>query len=200
MSGIHATSIFRRAALLIALALALAPGLARGASGDDAPTEAGVKAAFLVNFMKYAKWPDARFTSAEAPLVIVVLGTDPLGKELEKAVSGRRLHDRPIEVRRIRAWNDEEGTLAAARSAHLLFVAASEERHERRIVAALRDADVFTVGDRPGFCRAGGMLGFVPNEGRVGFEANPGAIRLTGVKVSSKLLGLATIVQTAAGG
>ena len=66
----------------------------------------------------------------------------------------------------------------------------------KQIIALLQGAAVLTVSDAPRFAERGGMLGLVVREGRLAFDANAEAIRQTRLKVSSKVLRLARIVET----
>ena len=55
-----------------------------------------------------------------------------------------------------------------------------------------------TVGNAPGFTRQGGIINFIMQDNRVRFEINPEAADRAGLRISSKLLQLATIVHDAA--
>src|SRR5512138_1339163 len=48
-------------------------------------SEYQVKAALLLNFVRYSDWPASAFVDARSPYVVAVVGRDPFGKDLEKA-------------------------------------------------------------------------------------------------------------------
>jgi len=54
---------------------------------------------------------------------------------------------------------------------------------------------VFTVADQEGFAKAGGIANFFRAENRIRFEINPRAAQKAGLKISSRLLRLAKVVQ-----
>ena len=163
---------------MLALALLLVAGTAR------AESEAGVKAAYLVNFAKFVEWPASAFSSGKAPLVIGIVGRDAVGDELQRAGGGVSANGHPVEVRRIAA--------AEARECHLVFIPESE--HSDTVIAATQGSPVLVIGEGEGFTRRGGSLGFVKEGGTVKFDANPKAAARNGLNVSAKLLRVARAV------
>ena len=143
-----------------------------------------MKAAYLVNFAKFVEWPASAFSSGKAPLVIGIVGRDPVGDELQRAGGGVSANGHPIEVRRIAA--------AEARECHLVFIPETERGDA--VIAAVLGAPVLVVGEGEGFARRGGALGFVKDGGSVKFEANPKAAARNGLNVSAKLLRVARAV------
>jgi hypothetical protein len=154
------------------------------AVAGQAPTEYEVKAAFLLNFARFAEWP-AEKTSG--PFVVAVLGEDPFGPALDRTFEGAGVGGRPWEVRRLSRVDD------AGRS-HILFVSRSEEGRLGAILAALRGTHVLTVSDIPDFAERGGMIGFRLEERRVRFDINPAPAAESKLRISSQLLKLARIV------
>lgn len=156
-----------------------------GRAGQDREHE--VKAAFIYNFAKYVDWPSSSFERGDSPLVIGVVGVDPFGGALDRAVAGKSVNGHPFAVKRLR-WSAE------MKSCHLLFVCASEKDRVSQLAAALQGAPVFSVGETPGFASHGGVAGFFVEQGRVRFEINPDAAKRARLAVSSRLLALAKIV------
>ena len=185
----HMLVTYRRFAarrFLLGLAGAILAGATLQAEPD--PTlEHRVKAAFLYNFAKFVDWPTNAFADADAPLVIGIFGDGSMVQALEQTVKGKSIGNRAIQTRRI---------LDATRinPCQILFVAQSETQQVAQSVAAVGRAPVLLVGESPGFVAAGGAIGFASDEGRVRFEANTAAAERTGLKISSKLLRLATSV------
>jgi hypothetical protein len=171
----------RRICLLLVLAAACTPLRVAAGSFDDAQ----VKAAFLLNFLKFVTWPDA---SADAPLDVVVLGADDVAKALEQAASRQVIGGRPVAVRSVRSAREIGGP------PHLLFIGPGERD---RLPALLREYEgrpVLTVGDGEGYGRAGAVLNFYVSDTRIRFEANTAAASRAGLQISSHLLRLARIV------
>ena len=160
----------------------------RGQGATAGLNEYAVKAAFLYQFTQFVEWPPNTFGDAAAPIVLGVLGQDPFGENLRRATQGRTVQGRSIVVRQVQHGEQ-------LRQCHVLFVSASEEHRIPDVLRTVGTAGVFTVGDSPGFAEAGGTLNFVVDAARVKFEANIGAAERSRLRISSKLLTLARIVD-----
>jgi uncharacterized protein DUF4154 len=171
----------------VALGQSASPSPSAPASPTDPPSEYRVKALYLYNLARFVEWPAEARREAEAPFVIVVLGRDPFGSVLDDTMAGKAIENRRIEVRRL-------GRVEDAGDAQIVFVSASERRDLPAILKALDRPGVLTVGEWDGFAEQGGMVTFLVQEGRVRFEINPRRAEEAGLKVSSQLLKLATIV------
>lgn len=172
----------------VGAALAFALGAA-GAVAAEALTEVQVKAAYVYNFVKYVEWPAGAFATAQSPVVLCVAAGDGLRGALA-AIDGKQAQGRALQLRR--AVRPDE-----FRSCHILFVPESEERVAGELLRKAGSLPVLTVGEHDGFAAAGGVIGFVVRDDRVQFEINPDAAARADLKVSSRLLQLATIVRDA---
>ena len=163
-----------------------------GLCANAAPTtvsEDQVKAVFLFNFSQFVSWPAEAFARPEAPLVIAVLGVDPFGENLDAAVRGEHVGDRPLEVRRYRS-------LADIKDCQILFINRSETARLPEIVAALRGRNILTVSDADDAAKLGVIIQFVTENNRIRLRINASAARADGLTISSKLLRPAQIVGT----
>jgi len=149
--------------------------------------EAKVKAAYLLNFTRYVEWPKTAFSNGTAPVVIAVLGEDPLGEVLDSTVRGRTSSGRPIVVRRL-------GKPEEASSCHLVFISGEEEVHLGEYLRPLARLPVLTVGESEEFFEQGGGIRFVLIDGSVRFQVNLRATQEAGLRISSRMLALATDV------
>jgi hypothetical protein len=166
----------------------LFPGLCLAAAfASAAPGEYQLKAVFLFNFVQFVEWPEAAFASADAPIVIGVLGTDPFGPVLDEIVRDEKIAQRPLVVKRC-------ARLEEAKSCHLLFISGSEESRFDQIIAQLRGRAILTVGDFDHFARRGGMIRFMSEKNRIRLRINLESARAAGLRLSSKLLRPAEIV------
>jgi hypothetical protein len=176
------------------LLIMLAP-LAQAADPWGPERAAQIEAAYLVNFVRYTEWPEHAFDAPDSPYLITVVGPPAVGRVIRNVAAGvERINNRPLEVRVLRPQRDE--TLPAAmietlRRSHLVYVHASVGPGQRRLLGALRDRPVLTVGNGEGFAAEGGMLGLVRSDLKIGFEANSASIRASGLMVSAKVLKLA---------
>jgi uncharacterized protein DUF4154 len=166
--------------LLLAAALLAAP-----AAWAEVAAEYDVKAAFLFNFAKFVDWPPSAFTDGRSSLKLCVLGEDPFGRSLE--VGGEEVGGRKLTVLRAGRLSDPAGC-------HVLFVSRSERKRLSEILPAVRDDPVLTVGDAEGFLEQGGIINFVLEGSKVRFEINQEAADRAGLKISAKLMRLASRV------
>jgi len=149
-----------------------------------------VKAAFLYNFANFVEWPDGVLGPAGAPLRVCVVGADPFGGALDDAFRGQIVHQRRVQISR-------GPTLAVVGRCHILFLSQSEQARWPDLLAELRGTPTLTVADGAPLVRQGGMVSFVIEAKRVRFEINRGAAEHAGLRISSKLLALARIVESA---
>ncbi len=171
-------------AALAAMLLASGPAARAGdtvADGGDMVT-----ADALYNLAKFTRWPGHAFASIDAPLRLCVLGGTPLVEAL-RAIDGRRVGNRNLRARMIARMSDIP-------DCHLLFVRASEQERLASVLAATGGAAVLTVGEMPGFARAGGVIALESADAGCRFKVNTAAAGRAGLKLSAKLLRLAAAV------
>lgn len=165
--------------------------LALPAAAAPAPAPTGaveVKTVFLFNFTKFVEWPPSAFPAPTSPIVIGVLGADPFGAVLDRTVAGETVNGRPVEIKRFK-------TLDELAPCHILFIAASHEGRVPEILRRLKRSETLTVADADGFASRGGAIQFRTEEGRLRFEISQEAAERAGLRVSSRLLGLASAVH-----
>jgi hypothetical protein len=155
-----------------------------------APSEHQVKAAFLYNFANFVQWPEGALGPPGSPLKVCVVGTDPFGAALDDAFRGQVVQGRTVQIARGRS-------LAALGRCHILFLSQSEQGRWPVLLKELGTAPTLTVADGPPLVRQGGMISFVMEAKRVRFEINRGAAEHAGLRISSKLLALARLVESA---
>ena len=156
------------------------------ANGADAAPDVVVKAAFLYNFAKFAEWP-ALPTSA--PIAVCVVGNDGIAAAFAETVSGQSISGHRLEVSR-----PQDST--AWRHCHLLFIADGETRKSAAGLDGIKMLPVLTVSDDKGFARATGIIEFYAESGRMRFAINVDAAERSGLRLSSRLLGLAKIIRS----
>jgi YfiR/HmsC-like len=144
-------------------------------------SEYDVKAAFLLNFANFVEWAEP--SQPQKPFFICILGDDPFGGMLDELARGESMKGHPIQVRRVRRFEE---------SCQILFMSAAV----RNPYATLSRVSpgVLTVGESPDFLREGGMINFVVEDRRVRFDVNLKAAERASVRLSSQLLGVARSV------
>ncbi|MBV8069790.1 MAG: YfiR family protein [Acidobacteriaceae bacterium] len=145
-----------------------------------------VKAAFLLNFTKFVEWPPAAFETPNSPFTLCILGRDPFGHSIDYILQGESVSGRKLEVRRI-------DQLPARQTCQVLFTDGAFKEIRR----ALSDigGTVLTVGEGEAFVNEGGIIAFVVDNRRVRFVINQRAAQRSGLKLSSRLLGVAKLVE-----
>lgn len=170
------------------LGAALAASLAMGASAESLNADQ-LKAAYLFNFARYVEWPSEAHDSPKSSLRIGVVGSSAVSALLKKTVKGKSVGPRNLEV-------SELDAPAQGREHHILFVAGTLSPDEREdVLAELDGTPVFVVADDDSFAKRGGIANFFVADQRVRFAINKSAAERAGLKVSSKLLRLAELVE-----
>jgi hypothetical protein len=180
-------------ARICAAAIALLGGalLPAWAAGQTAALEYAVKASFLYKLGPFIGWPPQAFASSAASFNVCVVGADPFGAALDRAVQGQTIDGRPIAIRRMM-------TVTRGSGCQVVYFGSAPPQSRAEALDALRGAPVLTVTDeRNG--GAGGLVHFVLRDGRVRFGVDALRAKACGLTVSSKLLSLAVPLSSAGG-
>jgi hypothetical protein len=178
----------KRPLLLLVCFGLLCSFLATPAVAAEERSEYEVKAAFLFNFARFVEWPAREGSSADAPIILVIAGTDQFKEVFDRVVQGRTVNGRSIVAKHV-------ADLKNAGPCDILFVEPIKGSKNIALPEALRRTPTLTVGEGEVFCQQGGMIGFVQSEGTIGLAINQMGAERAGLKISSKLLSLATIVN-----
>jgi hypothetical protein len=176
----------RNPAILLALVIGFGLAAPNPLGGADETLEYQVKAAFLLNFIKFTEWQPAAFTASDSPISICILGADPFGDSLDQVIAGESANGRKVALERLKR-------APLAKACQVLFISKSEKGLDK-ILPALGPG-VLTVGDEETFIRAGGMISFIIEDRRVRFDINQTAAENAALKLSSKLLSVARSVE-----
>ena len=127
-----------------------------------------------------------RFSSNSDPITIGVVGGNPFGDSLERAVSGKVIRGRSLTVRYFSDARD-------LGPCQVLFVNSPDSAFMQAIHEKLKDKCVLTIGESEQFPWNGGIIRFYDDDNKVRFEINQKAAEQAQLKISSKLLRLAKI-------
>ena len=175
---------------LVAGFLLLCQGSLLAGSASASSVEYRVKAAFLYNFTKFIDWPTHGGKNGQS-FTIGILGEDPFGSEME-ALAGKAVGDESLKIHRYSTWSDR------ALKCDILFISGSEEKNLSEILRRLDGSSVLTVGDTVAYARRGVMINFFMDDNKVRFKINLQKARQAGLKISSRLLKLAVILEDSA--
>lgn len=160
------------------------------AAPPDAATtlEYKVKAGFLFQFFKFVEWPEAKHDSSSGPLVVGVVDRAAAAAIIEEVFRHKSVSGRPLVVKQLTAADDPG-------QCHIVFISRAEQAQVPAVLAAIDNAAVLTVGEVDRFAHQGGRINFVMKEHTVRLEINLEAAQQAGLKISSKLASISTIVK-----
>ncbi len=154
-------------------------------ASTQSATASELKAALLINFARFAVWPDIQ---AEAPLTLCVFGDDRVADALLVSVRGQKIDKHVLVVSTLSAG-------APVRGCHVLFLSGSELWRSGPLLESARLLPVLTVSDGSTFARSTGMIELFTESGRIRFAVNVDAVQRSKLALSSRLLGLAKVVR-----
>ncbi|MBT3012427.1 MAG: YfiR family protein [Candidatus Thiodiazotropha sp. (ex Lucina aurantia)] len=145
-----------------------------------------LKAAFIFNFAKFARWPDGKWSEDKPSLKICSIGYDELANTLSR-LNGKTLREHPVQIMQ----KQETDQLDVC---HVLYLANSLKYEAIEITDLLQVKPILTVSEIPGFAESGGMIELYQRDGRIRFKVNLDITREAGLDLSSRLLKLAIVV------
>ncbi len=156
------------------------PGLAQEAL--VLKDELALKVAFVYNFALFTEWP----AEVASTLNLCILGQDSFGRVIDE-LQGKAVGGRSLSVQR-------KAVGESMKNCQITFISASAITHLPRVLEDARNHPMLTIADSPGAARQGVALNLTLNRNKISFEANLLAASAGQVKLSSKLLRLATEV------
>ncbi len=179
MSILHSCHSCLRALVLGALTVAALAAVEGRA--EDSLEQTRVKAAFVLNFMKFTAWPEQHATDS-GTLTLCATEANPLDSQLH-SLDGRDV--RGLRVSVVHRPADEVPACDA------VFVTRADAATLATLQHAAAGRPVLTISDQPGFIDRGGMIEMKLVAGRTRFDINLAAARAAGLTLSSQLLQLA---------
>jgi hypothetical protein len=172
----------------VAVAAALAViSIAHAVAGSTAGASASeLKAAFVLNFVRFTDWPP-EVTHRNGPIVVCVMDADVAGA-LQQIIKGRTANNREIQSR----WTRKDVDL---RGCHAAYITGLDAKRSSEVITMLQDSPVLTISDDDQFAEHGGMANLFIEHDNIGIAVNMAAVQRARLQVSSKLLSLARIVR-----
>lgn len=168
----------KRFLVLILISLSGLPG-----SAQREVEESNLKAAFIYNFTKYIDWD----TDSPDEFIIGVIGYSPIYESLQEIARTKTVNGKKIVVRRF--YSPDEITYC-----NILFISSNCNFSLASVLSKV-GRGTLTISEKPGFAERGTAFNFVVVNEKLKFEANIKSIFAAGLKASSQLLKLATIVD-----
>ena len=149
--------------------------------------EYAVKAAYLYKFMTLIEWPnEARVND----FTIGVIGPAPFGPSLDD-LEGKVVRGKPLRLETYPALKPPTPT-----DQMILFVDRANDSKLPDIVRDLKGRNVLTVGEGDQFAERGGCINLVTVKNHVRFRINVDAVRRAQLKISPRLIKVATVLVT----
>lgn len=167
--------------------LLLVSGATQSVRGQTTLDEYQVKAAFLFHFAQLVDWPADTNGGGNHSLNFCVFDDDPQRHALQSTLEGKRIGERVLHVRQLSEPQNIPGC-------NILFLSRDEAPRQSAILRALHDQPILTVGETESFLSDGGMIRFHLEADRIRFDINLAAADSAHLKISSRLLLLATTV------
>lgn len=146
---------------------------------DNPSREFQLKSAYLFHFAELTQWP------AIGPITICLRGDSPI-RHFLPALEGQKIEGNIVHV-----LLEPPATLEAC---NILFVGDIDELKPRLFEQA-RAAHILLVGDVDGFAAQGGMVQFTLRDNKLKLVVNLGSVKSADLKLSSKLLRMAEIIE-----
>lgn len=184
-----ATVARRTPALFLAVVVVLNCAGMRSANNGVSAPEHRVKAAFVYKFGDYVEWPQEAFAAPNSPLVIGVVGADPVAEELARITAGRTIGGHPVVVRNLDYGEPLSGL-------HVVFIGQADRRRMAAAVQAIKGQPALTVTDSINGLALGSAINFVVVSDKVRFDIALASAEANRLKISSRLLAVArTVVE-----
>jgi hypothetical protein len=178
------TSVSLLVLLLIAV---LISGPLQPACAQPPAEEYKVKAAFIFHFAQLVDWPGDVLNAADPTLSLCVFDDEPRLHELQSTLEGKLVGTRVLHVHLLSQSLGLQGC-------NILFLSRDEGRRQAAVLKSLRGQPVLTVGETDSFLADGGMIRLHLEDDRIRFDIDASSADSSHLKISSRLLLLATTV------
>ena len=188
LRGREAGGFCLRSLVLLVLSVVLTLAVSTPAVAQREAEINKLKAAFIFQFANFVEWPEEALGDDGDPFVICIVGNESLGEILKGAVRGKSVRGREVEIRTMDGSSD-------LTSCQIMFVDDEDRRDVPRVIDEYATQPVLTVGDSDDFTSEGGIIRLYPEASKLRIEINIDAAERAGLKISSKLLSLAKVVE-----
>ena len=117
-----------------------------------------------------------------------MLGETTVTRDLQRVIAGRVVNGRKLILKQVAPGEEETAIF------HILFIPAEEQRRASNFLAKHKRG-ALTVGESDDFLARGGIINLRRRNQKIGLEVNLTSASNAGLKLSSKLLGVASAVR-----
>jgi hypothetical protein len=153
-------------------------------------SEYTLKAVYIEKFTRFIVWPDSsNINNKNLPFVIGTLGKTPFKKSLQNIFSIQKIYDKPVKISEYESVNEID-------TCHVLFIASEKKKDIGSIISQLKNMDILTIGDTPGYGKQGVLINFYSKENKLEFEINETAFHQSPLDINFYLLNMGKIVDS----
>lgn len=163
--------------VIVASCVTLSSLIGHGVQSAQAAEEYEVKAAFILNFIKFTEWAD---TNRSTTAVCIYKDSDVF--QTARTLEGKRANESTLSLVHV-----EQPTALAP--CHVVFIPRGTS-DLGEVLKAAKGRGILTIGDTPDFLEHGGMIGFLQDGDRICFTISQQNASAQGLKFSAKLLAL----------
>ncbi|MFY0686637.1 MAG: YfiR family protein [Cyclobacteriaceae bacterium] len=146
---------------------------------------AEIKSGIVYYFTRYVEWPASK---QSGDFVINVVGNDEITSHLQTMSKAKSLGSRQIVVR-------EVGSVSDAKNCHILILAGDKLDQFNTAALTAENNNFLLVTDAQGYGKKGAGINFITKNGKPSYEINQTSVNKCGLKISSKLTTLGTVIE-----
>jgi len=181
-----------RAGFFFTLTFLLIPAVSFSQDSGQIPSEYGIKAVYLYNFLQFVHWPAERCSAHEKKVQeIAIIGNSPIVQSLQVLQTKlEQTQNTQITVKLLGPFREDMDIPACS----LLFIAQSEINNIDKIITHFKGEPVLTVADNENCLNKGCMVALLSRMNKVRWAVNRESAEEAGLRLSSRLLAMAVKV------
>ena len=156
------------------------------AKSSESDREQQIKAAFLYNFINFVDWPEEKMPDNDEPIIIGVIGNKDFVNAFDP-IKDKQIRGKKIVIKYFKDLND----LKKCHVVLLCISGSTSPDNSKKIIDAVKNFPVLTVGEQADFLENGGNINFLTVDHKIRFEINLDSAKRNNLKIRSKLLKLA---------
>lgn len=157
------------------------------AEAADFAKEYVVKAAISLNLARFTEWPDSALGANSQSINLCVLGNKTVQQafaQMDKKTLGKRFLN---VIHMTQPINLEQ--------CNMIYVSDLDRISTIKLLSGIAGQPKLSIGEQDDFLEQGGMANLEMKEGKISIQVNLEAVTRSGIKISSRVLALTTIVN-----
>lgn len=151
------------------------------------PDLRALKVAYIYNLAKFTRWPASTWVEPKSPFLFCTYGEGEVSDGLQQ-LQDKEIGGHPVTLLQL----DNELDF---KQCHALYIEPTERRRYRYLLSLIDPDKVLTVSEDRSFLRNGGLVTLVEKDQRLRFEVNMLKLSESELKLSSKLLKIAFLID-----